>query len=163
MQDDQSTRLLVGRIAGLEVESPEVSAQEAARPRDRPAGDVGRAAQSPLDLFRLDFAARVRGPDGGQRKMPIEIQTTNAPSAVECIRASLGEQMCIQTKVITHESGWREAVPIGTIYLLGYDPGVSDEAVLDVCPRAVIPEISPSIVGGLIWACEGLGSKRGCR
>ena len=28
-----------------------------------------------------------------------------------------------------------EAVPIVTIYLLGYDLGLSDEAVIDVCPR----------------------------
>ena len=135
MQDDRSARLLVGRIAGLEVESLEVRAQEAARPRDRPAGEVAGAGQSPLALFRLDFAARVRRPDGGQRQVLIEIQKTNAPTAVERFRAYLGDQMCSQANVITHESGWREAVPIVTIYLLGYDLGVSDEAVLDVCPR----------------------------
>ena len=138
MQDDRSARLLVGRIAGLEVESLEVRAQEAARPRERPAGEAtgaAEAAQSPLALFRLDFAARVRQPDGSQRQVLIEIQKTNAPTAVERFRAYLGEQMCSQANVITHESGWREAVPIVTIYLLGYDLGVSDEAVLDVCPR----------------------------
>ena len=38
--------------------------------------------------------------------------------------------------MIEHPSGRREAAPIVTIYLLGYDLGLSDEAVLDVCPRA---------------------------
>ena len=55
---------------------------------------------------------------------------------MERFRAYLGQQLCSPANVIEHPSGRREAAPIVTIYLLGYDLGLSDEAVLDVCPRA---------------------------
>ena len=55
---------------------------------------------------------------------------------VERFRAYLGRQLCSPANVVTHPSGRREAVPVVTIYLLGYDLGISDEAVLDVRPRA---------------------------
>lgn len=134
MQDDRAARLLVGRIAALEVESLELRPQELAAPRGGP-GD-GAAAAPPLALFRMDFAARVRAAGGGLRQVLIEIQKTNAPTVVERFRTYLGQQMCSPANVVAHPSGRREAVPIVTIYLLGYDLGVSDEAVLDVRPRA---------------------------
>ena len=83
-----------------------------------------------------DFAARVRTAGGGERQVLIEIQKTNAPTVVERFRTYLGQQMCSPANVVTHPSGRREAAPIVTIYLLGYDLGISDEAVLDVCPQA---------------------------
>ncbi len=135
MQDDRAARLLVGRIAGLDIESLELRPQELAVPRDASPRD-GEAVQAPLALFRMDFAARVRTPDGGERQVLIEIQKTNAPTVVERFRAYLGQQLCSPANVIEHPSGRREAAPIVTIYLLGYDLGLSDEAVLDVCPRA---------------------------
>ena len=136
MQDDRAARLLVGRIAGLDIESLELRPPELATPRDASPLDNGAAVQPPLALFRMDFTARVRTPDGGGRQVLIEIQKTNAPTVVERFRAYLGQQLCSPANVIEHPSGRREAVPIVTIYLLGYDLGLSDEAVLDVCPRA---------------------------
>ena len=135
MQDDRAARLLVGRIAGLDIESLELRPQESATPREGPWRGAGEAVQPPLALFRMDFAARVRTADGGGRQVLIEIQKTNAPTVVERFRAYLGQQLCSPANVIEHPSGRREAVPIVTIYLLGYDLGLSDEAVLDVCPR----------------------------
>ena len=136
MQDDRAARLLVGRIAGLDVESLELRPQELATPREGPWREEGETVQPPLALFRMDFAARVRTAEGGERQVLIEIQKTNAPTVVERFRAYLGQQMCSPANVIEHPSGRREAAPIVTIYLLGYDLGLSDEAVLDVCPRA---------------------------
>ena len=126
----------VSGAAGLDIESLELRPQELAVPRDASRRDDGEAVQAPLALFRMDFAARVRTPDGGQRQVLIEIQKTNAPTVVERFRAYLGQQLCSPANVIEHPSGRREAAPIVTIYLLGYDLGLSDEAVLDVCPRA---------------------------
>ncbi len=135
MQDDRAARLLVGRIAEMEVETLELRPQERATPRDGERAESGAAAPPPLALFRMDFAARVRTAEGRGRTVLIEIQKTNAPTAVERFRAYLGQQLCSPDNVVVHPSGRREAVPIVTIYLLGYDLGVSDEAVLDVCPR----------------------------
>ena len=133
MQDDQVARLLVGRIAGLEVASLDLRPQETAQPREDGNGDGAKAL--PLALFRMDFAARVRTPEGAERQVLIEIQKTNAPTTVERFRTYLGQQMCNPENVIMHPSGRREAVPIVTIYLLGYDLRVSEEAVLDVFPQ----------------------------
>ena len=148
MQDDRAARLLVGRIAGLDIESLELRPQELAVPRDASPRDDGEAVQAPLALFRMDFAARVRTPDGGERQVLIEIQKTNAPTVVERFRAYLGQQLCSPANVIEHPSGRREAVPIVTIYLLGYDLGLSDEAVLDVCPRATARRTGAEIDAG---------------
>ena len=148
MQDDRAARLLVGRIAGLDIESLELRPQELATPRDASPRDNGAAVQPPIALFRMDFAARVRTPDGGERQVLIEIQKTNAPTVVERFRAYLGQQLCSPANVVEHPSGRREAVPIVTIYLLGYDLGLSDEAVLDVCPRATERRTGAEIDGG---------------
>ena len=89
----------------------------------------------PLTLLRMDFAARVRTADGGQQQVLIEIQKAKAPTVVERFRRYLGQQLSSPENLVTHASGRTEAVPIVTIYLLGYDLGLSDEAVIDVCPR----------------------------
>ena len=136
MQDDRAARLLVGRIAGLDIESLELRPQELAASREGRRREEGEAPQPPLALFRMDFAARVRTAGGGERQVLIEIQKTNAPTVVERFRAYLGQQLCNPANVVEHPTGRREAAPIVTIYLLGYNLGLSDEAVLDVCPRA---------------------------
>ena len=148
MQDQRAARLLVGRIAGLDIESLELRPQELVTPRDAPPRDEGEAVQPPLALFRMDFAARVRTADGGERQVLIEIQKTNAPTVVERFRAYLGQQLCNPANVVEHPSGRREALPIVTIYLLGYDLGLSDEAVLDVCPRVTARRTGAEIDAG---------------
>ena len=132
MQNDRVARLLIGRITGLAVQSLTVSPQETAVPRtpDGPEHDL------PLTLLRMDFAARVRTAGGGERQVLIEIQKASAPTVIERFRRYLGQQIASGDNIITHSSGRTEAVPIVTIYFLGYAlDGLSDEAVLDVCPR----------------------------
>ena len=132
MQNDRVARLLIGRITGLEVQSLTVSPQETAvrRTRDAPAHDL------PLTLLRMDFAARVQTEDGAERQVLIEIQKASAPTVIERFRRYLGQQIGSGDNILTHPSGRTEAVPIVTIYFLGYDlDDLSDEAVIDVCPR----------------------------
>ena len=131
MRNQRVARLLIGRITGLAVQSLTVSPQETAvhRTPEAPHQDL------PLTLLRMDFAARVRTDDGSERQVLIEIQKAKAPTVVERFRLYLGQQMSSRENVVTHASGRTEAVPIVTIYFLGYDLGVSDEAVIDVCPR----------------------------
>ena len=131
MQDDRIARLLIGKITGLAVQSLTVSPQETAVHQTP---GVPQEAL-PLTLLRMDFAARVRTADGGQQQVLIEIQKAKAPTVVERFRRYLGQQLSSPDNLVTHASGRTEAVPIVTIYLLGYDLGLSDEAVIDVCPR----------------------------
>ena len=124
MQDQRVARLLIGRITGLAVQSLTVSPQETSvlRTPHVPDHDL------PLTLLRMDFAARVQTADGSERQVLIEIQKASAPTVI----AQIGSG----DNILTHPSGRTEAVPIVTIYFLGYAlDGLSDEAVIDVCPR----------------------------
>ena len=124
LQNDRVARLLIGRITGLAVQSLTVSPQESAVRRTPE--DPERVL--PLTLLRMDFAARVRTADGGERQVLIEIQKASAPTVI----AQIGSR----DNILTHPSGRTEAVPIVTIYFLGYAlDGLSDEAVIDVCPQ----------------------------
>ena len=132
MQNQRVARLLIGRITGLAVQSLSVSPQETSVPRtaEAPEHDL------PLTLLRMDFAARVRTEDGSERQVLIEIQKSNAPTVIERFRRYLGQQIGSGDNILTRPSGRTEAVPIVTIYFLGYTLGhLSDEAVIDVCPR----------------------------
>ena len=132
MQNDRVARLLIGRITGLAVQSLSVSPQETSVHRTPEAPEHGL----PLTLLRMDFAARVRTEDGAERQVLIEIQKSNAPTVIERFRRYLGQQIGSDDNILTHPSGRTEAVPIVTIYFLGYAlDDLSDEAVLDVCPR----------------------------
>ena len=132
MQNQRVARLLIGRITGLAVQSLTVSPQETAVRRTPE--DPERVL--PLTLLRMDFAARVRTADGGERQVLIEIQKASAPTVIERFRRYLGQQIGSGDNILTHPSGRTEAVPIVTIYFLGYAlDGLSDEAVIDVCPR----------------------------
>ena len=132
MQDQRVARLLIGRITGLAVQSLTVSPQETAvrRTPEDPEHDL------PLTLLRMDFAARVQTRDGSERQVLIEIQKASAPTVIERFRRYLGQQIGSGDNILTHPSSRTEAVPIVTIYVLGYAlDGLSDEAVIDVCPR----------------------------
>ena len=129
LDDEQAARLLIAQIAGLDVQSLAVSPQEAVAP-----GHRGEAPPS-LTLFRMDFAARVRTAEGEARQVLVEIQKAKAPTVVERFRRYLGQQYASRGNVVADASGGSVAVPIVTIYLLGYDLGLSAEAVIDVCPR----------------------------
>ena len=132
MQNDRVARLLIGRITGLALQSLTVSPQETVvrRTPDAP------VHEPPLTLLRMDFAARVQTEDGAERQVLIEIRKASAPTVIERFRRYLGQQIGSRDNILTHPSGRTEAVPIVTIYFLGYNlDELSDEAVIDVCPR----------------------------
>ena len=132
LQNQRVARLLIGRITGLAVQSLTVSPQETSVHRTAETSDH----DLPLTLLRMDFAARVRTDDGAERQVLIEIQKASAPTVIERFRRYLGQQIGSENNILTHPSGRTEAVPIVTIYFLGYAlDDLSDEAVIDVCPR----------------------------
>ena len=135
MQHDQAARMLVSRITGLAVQTLEFSAQEVAAPRPDAAGE--RPRDPLLTLLRMDFSARVEVAGGGQRHVLIEIQKAKAPTVIERFRRYLGEQYRNPANLQRADDGTEQPVPLITIYLLGYDLGLSDEALIDVNPCAM--------------------------
>lgn len=131
MRDRRVARLIIGKITGLAVESVEFRAQEVSAPREGPA--VEEAPMPPLALFRMDFVARVQTP-AGPRQVLVEIQKAKAPTVIERFRVYLGQQYASAENMTRDAQGREEAVPLVTVYLLGYDLGLSDEPVLDALP-----------------------------
>ena len=83
----------------------------------------------------MTFAARVQTHDGSEQVL-IEILKANAQTVIKRFRRYLSQQIGRGETILTHPSGRTEAVPIVTIYFLGYAlDDLSDEAVIDVCPR----------------------------
>ena len=132
MRNDRIARLLIGRITGLAVQSLSVSPPGTAlrRTPEDPEHDL------PLTLLRMTFAARVQTHDGSERQVLIEILKANAQTEIKRYRLYLGQQIGSADNILTGPSSRIEAVPIVTIYFLRYAlDGLSDEAVIDVCPR----------------------------
>ena len=131
MGDRRVASLVIAKITGLAVESVEFRAQEVSAPREGQA--VEEAPMPPLALFRMDFVARVQTA-AGPRQVLVEIQKAKAPTVVERFRVYLGEQYASAENMTRDAQGREEAVPLVTVYLLGYDLGLSDEPVLDALP-----------------------------
>ena len=128
LEDGPAARLVVGGVTGLDVRALEARPQETTIPVGPGAG-----GRPPLTLLRMDFAARVRTGDGGLRQVLIEIQKAPAPTVILRFRKYLARQLASGDNLMADGTG---AVPIVTVYFLGYALGLSDEAVVDVFPHA---------------------------
>ena len=142
LQNKEAARLLIAKITGLAVESVEFRPQEVSTHRP----GVYRSEASPPDLatppervedpmltlFRMDFSARITTDNGQFKQVLIEIQKAKAPTVIERFRIYLGSQYMSKDNSFIGARGASRPIPIITIYLLGYDLGISDEAVLDV-------------------------------
>ena len=73
-----------------------------------------------LTFFRLDFVATIRSEDGSRRKILIEIQKAKNEMDVMRFRKYLGEHYKKEDTVDTTEGKITLALPIITIYLLGF-------------------------------------------
>ena len=136
LQNREVARLMIAKITALEVESVDFCPQEVAVPRpDLAPGEQGQEDPM-LTLLRMDFSARIRMANGQYRQVLIEIQKAKAPTVIERFRGYLGQQYASADNHIV-DGGVSTAVPIVTIYLLGYDLQLSDEIVIDVSHRAV--------------------------
>ncbi len=155
LEDDRVARLLIGKITGLDVESLALQPQEVTLRRG------GGPSGAPLTLLRMDFAARVRTAQGGLRQVLIEIQKAPAPTVVQRFRRYLGQQLVRFNGAMEDfpDDGGAEnsaaAVPVITIYFLGYDLGLSDEVVVDVRPQ-VIERRTGRVIDGRHSFVEGL-------
>jgi hypothetical protein len=73
-----------------------------------------------LSLIRFDFVATIRNADGESKKVLIEIQKSNKPSNLMRFRTYLGEQYKRMDMVEVKSGKIEKALPIISIYLLGF-------------------------------------------
>ena len=86
-----------------------------------------------LSLIRFDFVATIRSENGEYRKVFIEIQKTNKPTNLLRFRTYLGEQYKQMDMVEVASGKVEKALPIISIYLLGFKLTNIKAAAIKVC------------------------------
>jgi len=126
MEDDRVAKTIIGAITGFDVLELEL------RPTEY--SSEGEQLQN-FTVYRLDFAARVKTPDGS-RLVLIEIQKAKFPTDIMRFRRYLGEQYANPTNVefIEEPSGRKRKVadPIFSIYFLGHRLANTDAPIVRV-------------------------------
>lgn len=113
MEDEESAKLLLSAIIGQKVISINFMPQEHT-------GEVDVERQT-ITVYRMDFAAKVETPEGAKSVL-IEIQKAKYAADIMRFRKYLGEQYAKR----------QEALPIVTIYFLGYALEHTDAPVIKV-------------------------------
>jgi hypothetical protein len=83
-----------------------------------------------LSVIRYDFVATIRNADGENKKVLIEIQKSSKPTDLMRFRTYLGEQYKLQDIVEVATGKVEKALPIISIYLLGFSiPKIKTPAI----------------------------------
>ncbi len=131
LEDLEAARLLIGKIAKLEVAELVVRPQKTTvRRSPPPASHEDRDNALPLILLRMDFAARLRTADGSLRDVPVEIRKAPSPRVIEHFSIYPGQHL-----IRSGGTAGERVPPVVAICFLGYPMGLSEEAVVDVSPR----------------------------
>ena len=132
MEDKESARILISTIIEKEIISLELSPKEKVYRIE--AGDE----KPPMAVYRLDFAARIKTETGFQTIL-IEIQKAKYAADIMRFRRYLGSQYRDKNNSYPVEYKWageirkkRKAIPILTIYFLGYELEHTDVPIIKV-------------------------------
>jgi len=128
MEDLEIATLIISTIMGEEIELLQFLPQES----------TVFLPQRSLTVYRLDFSAKIKQPDGTTKQVLIEIQKAKFATDIMRFRRYLGEQY--QDKANTYlrlvnEKAVRQALPIVTIYFLGYPLAHIKAPVIKVARR----------------------------
>jgi len=111
MDNEQMAKMVLGIVMGETVVSLQSKPQETQMYTD-----------SSRKTARYDFKAIVRGSDGADRCILIELQKYKHPDPVQRFREYLAENYRKEETIIdTHGKEQRQSLPIVTIYILGYN------------------------------------------
>jgi hypothetical protein len=120
MENQRVARFFIETLLEETVEEVEVKPQEFTY-SDAAAG---------LSVFRLDFIATIKTSSGTYKKALIEIQKAKNSIDLMRFRRYLGEQYKMEDEVHTANGRQKTALPIVTIYLLGFQlAGIESPAV----------------------------------
>ncbi|MCP4110992.1 MAG: hypothetical protein GY749_36625 [Desulfobacteraceae bacterium] len=113
MEDQEIAKLIISTITGEEIVDLEFLPQESTL----------FIEQLSLTVYRLDFSAKIRQPDGTLKLIIIEIQKAKLATDIMRFRRYLGEQYSKKTniyQVTTGNKTIRKGMPVVSIYFLGY-------------------------------------------
>ncbi|MCL2597470.1 MAG: hypothetical protein FWD66_07405 [Paludibacter sp.] len=154
MEDNTVAKLLVSSIIGEDVVSLEPKPQEHTREKDK---DKNMGGIPNLTVYRLDFSAKIKLPDGQHKVIIIEMQKADLPTDIMRFRRYLGEQYIDSENRIAEEDEV-DAMQIYAIYFLGKELGIYDTPVLSISPE--VKDVSTGeIVGESSKFIDGLNHK----
>ncbi len=113
MEDQEIAKLIISTIIGEEIVELEFLPQEST---------VFLEHRS-LTVYRLDFSAKIKHPDGTFKLIIIEIQKAKYATDIMRFRRYLGEQYSKKTNIYLVTTGnktVRKGMPVVSIYFLGY-------------------------------------------
>lgn len=136
MENERVAKFFIGTLLEQEIESIEVKPQEFTYLKDIDLEDpkvqqfIKEKIQERLSInvFRLDFIATVKTENGAFKKVLIEIQKANNQIDLMRFRRYLGEQYKKEDKI----NNENHALPITTIYILGFDLPEIESACIKV-------------------------------
>ena len=124
MEDERIARTILSALLKEDIVKVEV------RPHEYANGQ-----KEVLSIFRIDFGATIRKPDGQEQLILIELQKTWLPTETLRFRQYLGVHYQNPKNIVT-DSDDRHALPMVAIYLLGHTVGEIDEPVVYVRHQA---------------------------
>ncbi|MDM8531937.1 hypothetical protein QUF63_12255 [Anaerolineales bacterium HSG25] len=118
MEDNEIAKLIIGTIIEEEIVELEFLPQETTVYLET----LDRRA---LTIYRLDFSAKIKLPEGGHKQVLIEIQKAKISTDIMRFRQYMGEQYQDKTNVYPvfdeqKQKMVQKPLPIVTIYFLGY-------------------------------------------
>ncbi len=109
MENERLAKKVISVLLDTEVEELSIGQQETILP----------ISKRGLSLFRLDFTAIIKLPDGTSKKVLIELQKSKNPVDIQRFRTYLGSNYLSKKDDENEEE--KAMYPIITIYLLGYN------------------------------------------
>ena len=123
MKDTRVAKLVISNIIEQEIESLDFAFTELDR----------KQSDGSLTVLRIDFAAKIREPDGASKLVLIELQKAKFPTDITRFRKYLGKQYQEENNIyIDEQSQRRKAMPIISIYILGHNLEHNDNPVIHV-------------------------------
>jgi len=123
MQDMRVAKLVISNIIEQEIESLDFAFTELNR----------KLPEGGLTVLRIDFAAKIREPDGGSKLVLIELQKAKFPTDITRFRKYLGKQYQEESNIrLDEKTGKKKALPIISIYILGHNLEYNDSPVIHV-------------------------------
>ncbi|MEN9609789.1 MAG: hypothetical protein RLZZ628_603 [Bacteroidota bacterium] len=130
LEDNKLARLFLGTIIGHKIEKLEPRPQEYILDLEDSSPPKRRKKSSPfLTVYRLDFSAKIRLPDGTQQLVVLELQKAKFYTDIMRFRRYLGQQYAnkeniykqkIYDKKTKSNRFVKKALPIISIYFLGH-------------------------------------------
>jgi len=120
LEDNRVAILMISTIIDEEIESLDLRPQEKISVAEFKKRE-GKYPDIFFSVLRMDFSARIKTKQGEYKNVLIEIQKAQNNKDIMRFRKYLGEQYCKEDDVYDNGKKRKEALPIITIYFLGFE------------------------------------------